>query len=263
MANHYSSVKLPTGDKTVAFCSLLTPKDLIVFIHGFHGDALDSWKDFPEMIVTHPKFKNADVVFWGYDSLKGQAGNIKIKFFKALDFLSDPSSIASYPDRKMAAGFSYDRIIIVAHSLGAVVTRLALLHANGMNAPWRNKCKLLFFAPAHWGSPIPENFKECFLGFSVLLEAFAVTKYPIIKDLTQGSLVLNYIQSETDKLLTAGNNDYVKAKVVWAEKDIVVTNIPYLQDDPADEIINTTHTSVCKPTIPGFIEPFDYLLQIV
>ncbi len=263
MANHYSSVKLSIGEKTIAFCSLLPPKDLVVFIHGFNGDALDTWKDFPEMMTTHPKFQHADIVFWGYDSLKGQAGNLKIKFYNAVDTLSVPVGIGSYPNRNLPGNFSYNRVLIVAHSLGAVVTRLMLLHAKRKNAGWLDKCKLLFYAPAHWGSRLPENFKECFFGFSVLLEAFAVTKYPIIKDLTEGSSVLTYIKDETGKLLTAGKNDYVKAKVIWAEKDTVVINIPYCEDEAEDEILNTNHNSVCKPRILGFTEPFDHLLKII
>ena len=264
MSFHYSPTPLSYGEKTVSFCSFASPKDLMIFIHGFNGDATETWKEFPELLTTHQKFQYTDIAFFGYDSLKGQAGNLRIKFFKAVDALSKPYSIQEYPQRDLPVNFTYERIIIVAHSLGAVVTRMMLLYAKQKQVSWLCNCNLIFYAPAHWGSRIPENFKECFFGVSVLLQAFAVTKYPIIKDLTEGSLVLTNLKTDIDKILqTESNCNFIKAKVVWAERENVVINYSYGQDEPEDEILGTTHTSVCKPRTNGSLEPFNFLLNAI
>lgn len=248
MSNHSLPIKLPYGENTMAYCCYDTPKTLVVFIHGFNGSAVETWNDFPVFIQKHPKFRQADVVFYGYESLKLQAGNLKLHFFDFLNAITKPySNRIPFPARNLPKAFAYDKVIIVAHSLGAVVTRLAFLHAYEKKCKWLNKCKPILYAPAHWGSLIPENFKECFQGVFSIFRGFAVTRYPIIADLTSGSIVLNDLQEKSRKLCESRNLGFLRAHVIWAEREIVVVNNPFCNDYPVDQIKDTVHTSVCKP----------------
>ena len=248
MSNHAGPHSISLGENSIGFSSYGLPKNLVVFVHGFNGHAIKTWNTFPELIQEHNSFKESDVIFFGYDSLKTQASNMKLRLFNFIDTAVDPTRMEYAIQRDIPSGFAYDKIVIVAHSLGAVITRMAMLYAKAKGSPWLNKCKLVFFAPAHFGSRIPENFKECFQGVTSLFQSFAVTKYPIIKDLAEGSQILTQLERNSRTLLDVGNADYLRAYVVWASNDIVVVNSSFCDDYPEEEIEDTTHTSVCKPT---------------
>jgi hypothetical protein len=255
---HYLD-KVPHGKSSVVFLSHVKPSKLVIFIHGFNGSALGTWHDFPKLVYDEPKFQEADIIFYGYDSLKMQAANMKLRFYDLLNDAVKPQSM-SYLCRKLPGNFEYDKIIIVCHSLGAVVARLALLHAYDKKDHWISKCHIVLYAPAHWGSRIPGNFKECFEGILTFLRGVTKTKYPVIGDLTEGSIVLRDMQSRTQQLCTQGESTFVQADaVIWAEREFIVVNNRFCSDKPESDIIGTTHTSVCKPG-KDFKAPFQKLL---
>jgi hypothetical protein len=263
MPSNHSIVKIPHGKNSVAYCSHVEPTKLVIFIHGFNGSAIGTWDDFPKLIQVHEKFEDADVIFFGYDSLKMQAANMKLRFYELLQEAVKPSNMP-FPGRDLPADFEYPKIIIVGHSLGAVVCRLALLYAHDLQCTWLPRCHTVFFAPAHWGSRVPENFKECFVGFGTFLRAFAITKYPIIADLTTGSIMLTDLQSRTQQVCAIGQAPpHVKADgIIWAERERVVVNNRFCSDSPEIDIPGTTHTSVCKPEMQ-FLHPFEKLIQFI
>lgn len=259
MSYHDLPISLSFGEDTKAYCSISLPDDLVLFVHGFNGKSLKTWGDFPDFLFSSQKFRHADLVFYGYDSLKGQTANIGLDFYDTITALSLPGVLPDFSIRQLPAQHAYKRIILVAHSLGAVITRYMLLDAHRRQAPWLEQVQLFFYAPAHHGSRIPENFKDCLEGMGKILEGLIVTKYPIIKDLTEDSLVLRNIRDQTTALLQAGQAPFVQARVMWARKEVVVINYPYCEDYPENQINDTTHTSVCKPLFPRFVEPFEFL----
>ncbi len=173
-----------------------------------------------------------------------------------------PPSIVGVSDRRLSKGHQYEKIILVAHSLGAVVVRLMLLYAHDDNATWVNKCRMVLYAPAHHGSRVLDNFKECFLGASVLFKSFGVTKYPILIDLQEESRVLKNLKAETLTLLKSGKGDFAKAvSVVWAANENIVINERFCDDALEKQIAGTTHTSVCKPNVSNKYKPLEFLLK--
>ena len=263
MQNHFPPVRIPHGENSIAYASFTPPEKLVVFVHGFGGSATGTWGDFPSLVTNHDAFELADVIYYGYDSLKTQAMNMRLGLFKLLDEAVVPGSMP-YPKRDLTPGVTYQKIYIVAHSLGAVVARLALIYAHDRGSPWLDKCTMALYAPAHKGSPIPENFKECFSGFSVFFRAFGITNYPIIKDITKGSNLLTNLQTKTESLLQSSQGGFTKAALVrWAEREIVVINDRFCDDSLEEQIEGTTHTSVCKPQDNAFLTPFDELLRIL
>ncbi len=246
MANHVGPQTISQGN-SIAFSCYGIPKNLVIFVHGFNGHPVKTWNEFPQLIQQHGAFKDADVIFYGYDSLKTQASNMKLRLFKFIEMAIDPTKMVYATLRNIPEGFQYNKVVIIAHSLGAVVARLALLYARAKHVSWLKNCQLLFFAPAHFGSRIPDNFRECFQGYASLFQSFTVTKYPIIKDLSEGSTILSQLENNVREILQKENAEYLKAKVVWASNDIVVLNNTFCDDFPEDEIDDTSHTSVCKP----------------
>ena len=70
---HSPPVFLPEGKSSTAFYSLSGPKRLVVFVHGFSGVSLGTWNNFAAIMQSDSSFADCDLLFYGYDSLKGQA----------------------------------------------------------------------------------------------------------------------------------------------------------------------------------------------
>ena len=142
----------------------------------------------------------------------------------------------------------YQRIILVAHSLGAVVVRWAMLRAVEEKRPWRNKVKLLLFAPAHTGSDLASLATAAVSGFpglSMFVEA-AKAKVPLVKELDPSSRLLSELAERVRRV-----PDEIclrSSRVVIAETEIIVSNLPFPGDPWPDAIRDTDHVSACKVT---------------
>jgi hypothetical protein len=146
------------GDERAIYAHLaLKPAEkAIIFVHGFAGRALQTWTLFPEMLQGEPKTAGYDLIFFEYDSFSTQLGNIVSRL---KTFLSEIMTNASptinrglaRPDHR-PPGFAYKNIVIVAHSLGAVVTRRTLLDYQGNKTTWVPHTEFMRFAPADQGA---------------------------------------------------------------------------------------------------------------
>src|SRR5437868_13456142 len=104
------------------------PKNLIVFVHGLMGDSVGTWANFHEFIADTDKFRDADIIFYGYKSLARQANNQALTLLDFVNRLQQPLANNILP--KTLPERNYSRTIFVAHQLGAIVTRRMLLFAN-------------------------------------------------------------------------------------------------------------------------------------
>ncbi|MFN3753694.1 esterase/lipase family protein [Flavobacterium sp.] len=266
MKNHLPFIKLPCGKDSIAYCSYLTPKKLIVFVHGFNGSATKTWLNFPSLIINHEKCKEADIIFYGYDSLRQQSNNMKLELYNMLDKINAYTGFYFY-NRKSSIKHEYDEIILVAHSLGAIVCRLAIIHAIDNNKNWSDKCKMALYAPAHFGSRIVTNFKECF-NFNLLgnlFKGYSLTKYPIIGELDYNSTTIKNLLVRSNNLTANNMNQSINAElIVWALTETVVINDTFCNDNPDVKYIpGSIHTSVCKPNNYNLNRPFDELINIL
>ncbi len=88
---------------------------LIVFAHGFSGDALATWDNFPELLGQDPDILAYDLCFWGYPSSLNPLTIIKRLVWSDnpdLDTLS--RGLRSLLDN--TAG-QYKKLILVGHSM--------------------------------------------------------------------------------------------------------------------------------------------------
>lgn len=263
---HYHPRNLPYGKKTSASWVVQPPgaprRKLVIFVHGFGGDATGTWVDFPVLLSESPKGKNCDAIFYGYDGLRTRA------VISALELLAAMDAICKYPVAtvnttlplsapKRDAAFEWDDILIVAHSLGAVVTRQMLVFAHERGDAWAKKVRLLFFAPAHMGADVLKLAAEALTGLPGWLPATAKYLYQVLQDLEPNSQMLQHLASEVQRVLPAAPN--LKARIVLAGNDKVVSPVPFAGDhQPPDFIPNRSHTQVCKPST-AFLDP----LQLV
>jgi alpha-beta hydrolase superfamily lysophospholipase len=122
-----------------------------------------------------------------------------------------------------SSAFSYKGVIIVAHSLGAVVSRLTLLDAYWRNLAWTQRTGLVLFAPAHSGAQI---LPLASLALGVLrlapAEALARFRYQVLQDLGENSQPLVDLAEKTRKALTKGAQHLIAKRVVHAGQDKIV-----------------------------------------
>lgn len=234
-------IRLSYGRSTTALMSSDTsPERLIIFIHGFRGSALKSWGEIAP-VIEYPIFVKSDIILFDYDSKYRQVQRLA----KDLVHL-----LRAYTDGDKARDTPYKEIVLVSHSLGSLVARIALNDIfRKENPDWLDKIRLLLFAPAHLGANTRELLR--LTGNIPWLGAFArvalIVTEPILQDLSPGSLALKQALLDSKAMLQSGRkNSAIASKVLWADRDWVVRLGRFLEDPSADYIPGTDHQSVVK-----------------
>lgn len=254
----------PDKDVQVLFAAQPNRKALL-FIHGFSGDAIKTWSDFHELLPGRPKCTYRDIIFYGYDGLRADMYASASIFRAFLDRLFGTTKLFLAdnlpPSAQRADDFAYDELVIVAHSLGAVISRRALLDATRKKSDWVSRTKLVLYAPAHKGARVADLALEAASSFP-FLKLFGIGarfESPLIDQLKPESRSLTELLEDTETATREGANTHlVASKVVIAEYEKIVQNESFGNDPPPDTIPETTHTSVCKPK-KDFLQPLTLL----
>jgi pimeloyl-ACP methyl ester carboxylesterase len=248
--NHTTSIAIKHGANSQGFFSYEAPELLVVFVHGFGGNALGTWTNFPSLVLLEEKFKRTDVIFYGYETLKGQAGDHAAMLYDFLDLCQSPLKNKILPPEQNLPERSYNRILLVAHSLGAILVRQAQLLAFTAGKNWVDKTEMALFAPAHNGANVVPLAMAALPGLYSLIGVIAKFKFPILIDLDadNSNTIWNAVKTKTQKLQDDGKGNFTKAKlVVSAMGDKVIRSYQYLDDVPAKVVTNSSHMKVCKP----------------
>mgnify|MGYP002784997305 CR=1 FL=1 len=254
--SHTPPIFINHGKNTVGYFTISNPQNLIIFVHGFNGSTVDTWNDFPALIKENNEYQNSDVIFYGYESLKGQANNNALRFYNFLQIIADGNTNRVGYSRD--GNTQYNKILIVAHSLGSLIVRRALLNAKAENKIWLTITNMILFAPAHRGARIQNLLTESLPTLGKIFAGLGFITIPVFDDLRPESQTIQNLIQETEQLLQNNQGDFTIAhKVVWANNEIVVHNERFCQDPIAILIDNKTHTKVCKPNNPNFLQPFD------
>lgn len=272
MQEHYLPEDLTFGVGTSAHWAKAPSQSALVFVHGFFGHAVTTWTSFPELLLADSRLRDVDIIFYGYDGRRRQAGNSALEFLQFLTKLAEePSKVSASGLGRSSTAQPYRRLVIAAHSLGAVIVRRALLDAARANPSWLERVRLVLFAPAHNGAyaaVLASAFisdQDWFLGKL----AGAVTQYniPLLEDLKPDSVVIRRLQDETRQALAkaqavdpnASPAHLVPRAVVWANDDRVVINQPF-ESDPLALLWDGDHAHVCKPNL-GFVDPVHLVIN--
>jgi pimeloyl-ACP methyl ester carboxylesterase len=240
----------------------------LLFVHGWGGSASGTWEDFQRAVRFSPETAAADAFFLNYPTRRTTvpfcAGEAR-RFLR--DLLHDPANTmvnGSLPRgvARRAPGIRYDRVVVIAHSMGAVVVRRALLDldrpdaANALDDADRAKIRLLFFAPAHTGSTLPLLIAsglglDAVPGAKMLGELLSV-RYRSLRDLAIGSRFLGKLAGDNaaarERRQAAGaSTGHLIAFVFHAENDKVVEQDDFDLDPPLDGVMDKHHRSLCKP----------------
>ncbi|MFS2185613.1 hypothetical protein ACCC92_03005 [Mucilaginibacter sp. Mucisp84] len=242
---HSPPVFLPEGKNSTAFYTSKEPSTLIVFVHGFTGVSVGTWNNFNSLIQADEDFAECDLLFYGYDSLNGQAFGQAQELLRVLKKYNKPSN-ELYARPKSS---EYKKIILAAHSLGAIVSRQALLEAIRSNQKWRNKVKLMLFAPAHNGARINNLFMDGAPGLLKIFGSIIKFRKPILENLEPLSDTIVKLKADTAQYKDTPEEYTLTATVLEAFDDRVVYMGSFCYDEFADEspVRDKKHTTVCKP----------------
>lgn len=253
---HLASVVKRNGKKIHINWSKNPNGKAIVFIHGFRGSPLGTWGGFKRLFCINEETSGFDLIFYHYDSnftqsivsgsyLDSFLDELKVSPYK---IIKESGSSQVYIERKL--DFKYDRLVLVAHSLGGVVTRQAQLYAYQHRHSWLGISSMVFYAPAHSGARDVDNLARLCIPVG-WLRRFLRFKYVNIDDLNidRMSSSLHQLKDATKTLVGSNANHFSIARyVVSAENEYIVNNTPFLKDPMPIPIPGTTHTSVCKPS---------------
>jgi len=248
-----------------------TARRLVVFVHGWRGHPLDTWGGFPEP-PDDVWWREADLLFVAYDStkesmtasadrLRSRIGDFYPRPYEAM-LTNEVASVRDDRDR------DYEELIIVGHSLGAVVARRAVVDAldewastdyEGGTRPSILDARLRLFSPASAGFA-PRGLLGAFRATPTWWVAEMFLRrggaYP---DLQPGSPVLVSTRKRTERY---GSEDVragaLAAHLLWANPERVVTTERYDTDPVSRTMDGTDHRSVCKPDI-GYTAPFHFV----
>jgi pimeloyl-ACP methyl ester carboxylesterase len=260
------------------------PETAIVFVHGWGGSAAGTWAEFPSAVRAMPEAATADAFFLNYPSRVvsvASAGRDCQAFLE--DLLRAPATQLVNPSlpREEAArppDWRYARVVLVGHSMGAVVIRRALLNLDRADPLKRltpseaASIRLLFFAPAHLGAPSLAKFVASGLGLDMLPGASLVGQlvtlyFRSLQDLKENSTALAQLlkDNEAARVRRAANNATdtdLHARVVHARGDKVVVQDRFDEDWDERSIAGRNHRSACKPD-GSYRRPVDELRSVL
>jgi pimeloyl-ACP methyl ester carboxylesterase len=254
------------GRKTYVHWTKTPNHKALIFIHGFRGHPITTWSEFKPLLLQDPFYWDYDLFFYNYDSQFTVAQTSGYFLEKLLDEIYEtPLALIkeSGPRNELERrkkDFKYQKITLVAHSLGAVVSREAQLQAAKHNHKWVELSSLIFYAPAHNGARDVDNFSRLYMPIPIF-RWFLKSKMVTLDDLdmTKTTCRLHQLIKEVEQLQVGKTTHYSIAKhVAAAHHEYVVNNANFLKDPSAVPIPSTDHKSVCKPN-PDFLPPFNTL----
>lgn len=238
------------------------PSTLVIFVHGFLGSAMSTWRQFDSLAPEQDEFHDADLVFLGYKSV-AMATNITSAILLdschslVVDSTVIVNSSISLISLHRPEGHSYERILFVAHSLGAIITRQILLSAQQRAYAWVDKVEMVLFAPAHRGATDVRKLLSSLVTMLGPLSAPVGTlvawKAQTLSELKNESVTLTDLKDRSEKAiserrLAGAKTGHLIAKcVIFGEKEDVVETAAFCEDPLLQVIPSKGHQDVCKP----------------
>lgn len=263
-----SRVESPKGWSLYVSHSDRPVSRLVVFVHGFMGNPISTWTDFPSAALTRQWWADSDLLFVGYRSTKGTINGVALQFLQELPKFFpapfEPARIArGQPAREQFP--DYNDLVVVGHSLGGVIVRRAVAHATQQWSADPTRRSPIMGARVRLFSPAIAGFRPAgILGLLAsterwkIIEMFARSS-PAYIELQRGSEVLLETRQRTEALAAAHEElESLRPDILWAEPDRVVLPECYVTDTRVSVLPDTSHKSVCKPG-DDFTAPWDFV----
>lgn len=197
----------------------------VVFLHGFSGDARNTWGEFPVYLAEEPRLARWDIHSLGYSShLRVDLQGIW-SADPGLDVLALQlrTALSAHPLHR------YRAVAIIAHSMGGLIAQRALLDAE-----IAEQVSHLFL----FGTP-SDGLKKA---------AFGSWLKPQVRDMAKGSPFLSKLRGDWKRLF--GTAPPFSLKVVAGDLDQFVPSESSLSPfpDAVQAVIPGDHLSMVKPS---------------
>ena len=202
-------------------------KAAVVFIHGFGGNAAQSWGQFPQLFMTDPRVEEWDCFSFGYQSFRTPLRSIGQDFYRTLT--SSPLA-------------RYERIAIVTHSTGGLVAQLALLDYVELTKRVSN---IFFFALPSRGMLAPTTILATLPLIGKLVGVFEPT---LINALQPKSPLLSDITNRWNQRF-GKDAPFVYYSIAAARDRIVMIGTLTTLGAEHRLIVDEDHISMIKPTL--------------
>lgn len=116
----YLSTDTDRAFRPKRFREATSNEDLILFIHGWNGDPLLTWEQFPTLIASDPRFDSCDIISVDYPTYIRKTSPTPTQL---TDWLR--SQLAT-----KAPHAPYKRIFVVAHSFGGLIARNLVIQSR-------------------------------------------------------------------------------------------------------------------------------------
>jgi alpha-beta hydrolase superfamily lysophospholipase len=247
----------------IACVSHTPPRRLVVFVHGFGGNGLKTWRRFSDSGSVSAWWRESDLLFVSYDSLRrtpvSVADTLRDELPRFFPQMPDDVRLPGGTSLRTAAG-RYEQLYLVGHSLGGVVIRRALADvakdwSDRRAADEAAPRPVLLEAELRLFSPASEGFRPAgVLGLAKALRLWSrlaplLAMSAAYQDLQVGSPMLTATRERTQELVRRDGRSFaaLRAPIVWADPENVVADERYDSDPVHFRARDTTHISVCKP----------------
>ena len=217
------------GDKTpniVAFRDEPKANSVILFIHGFSGEAENTFGNIPKYLTEAEKMKGWNMFAVGYSS--DAMPSLGIGIWAAIPEIN---KVAEFLMTTIRNQFNrYSKIAIVAHSMGGLVTQQAIL---GLETKYRNKITdvLLYGTPSN----------------GLIKASLAKFWNRQLRDMSHGSEFITTLRKKWNEVFPA--NYPFTFKVVAGTNDefvpVVSSQEPF--DKKYCEVVSGNHLAIVKP----------------
>ncbi len=129
---NYDLIEDPAGKKGLLKNKYKNNKNLVVFVHGFTGNYLSTWGNFPELLAGDPRLLHFDFLFWGYasnfiipkeDFITDNIRQLFTQFLSKHRTNQHIEVLAQGLQTELKYLDEYENITLIGHSLGGLVIR--------------------------------------------------------------------------------------------------------------------------------------------
>jgi pimeloyl-ACP methyl ester carboxylesterase len=251
----------------------------VIFVHGWGGSPEATWFRFQELVDDQSDqslfgwWRETDLYFYSYESRRFSISEHTERFLRFLDQVY-PKRLTSLVSGNELEEHTYTELVLVGHSLGAVVLREGVLDRAAVAlAPQRASAQsaaildaqLRLFAPAMHGAK-PSGFLG--LAYHLLREIreikpwieAAAESQTIVRQLKSESDKLTRLRTDTEELAAKTSFRALVADVVYGEKEHIVERDKFRLDRINLPLAKRDHRSVCKPDT-DYREPLKFVKE--
>lgn len=249
--------------------SHIRARRLVVFVHGFRGRATSTWNKFPQSGQVGKWWQESDMLFVGYESMRENISsvadrlNTRLPHFYPTPF-APAMTVEGIPARDDISS-PYEELILVGHSLGGLIIRIALadaaqqwVNSQGTIRPPLLSGQTRLFSPASGGFQ-PAGLLRLFMAGAMweVIEMYLRTS-SAYTELQPESPTIVDTKKRTESLFEKTGFSALQASILWANPDNVVRAAWYATDRFRDSADGQSHSTVCKPKAE-YLRPWQFV----